>query len=304
MSAGQPPAPIYRERELFRAAAFPLFANVATLAGDSEIHSHDFLEIAVVGAGTGTHVCAHGATSVSAGQVFVLRPGTWHGFAGCRGLVVANTCLSPSTLLRDVAFLREEPEVSDLLWSGPLAPHCQGVLAVEISALAAREAVASISVLERRIAERPHDRVLLLGQLLTVLGQLVAGLPAAGSTGPHPHEPRGPHPAVSEAAGRLDAAPEHPWQVEEIARLVSLDPAYLSRLFRRDLGVPPIAYLARLRAEKAAGLLAGGTTPVARVGALVGWPDPTYFARRFRTLVGLTPSEYRRRLRPTAEPDT
>ncbi|NUU22409.1 MAG: helix-turn-helix domain-containing protein, partial [Streptomycetaceae bacterium] len=55
----------------------------------------------------------------------------------------------------------------------------------------------------------------------------------------------------------------------------------------------------RLRAERAATLLAHSTLPTARVGAAVGWDDPTNFARRFRALVGLTPTEYRRRSRPS-----
>ncbi|WP_246005247.1 helix-turn-helix transcriptional regulator [[Actinomadura] parvosata] len=68
-------------------------------------------------------------------------------------------------------------------------------------------------------------------------------------------------------------------------------------MFKRHAGVTPLDFLARLRAERAATLLAHSALPAARVGAAVGWDDPTYFARRFRALVGLTPTEYRRRSR-------
>ncbi|MQA92899.1 MAG: AraC family transcriptional regulator, partial [Gemmatimonas sp.] len=43
--------------------------------------------------------------------------------------------------------------------------------------------------------------------------------------------------------------PERPWQLGDLARSANLDPAYLSRLFRRDVGLAPMAYLARIRAE-------------------------------------------------------
>jgi AraC family L-rhamnose operon transcriptional activator RhaR len=63
-----------------------------------------------------------------------------------------------------------------------------------------------------------------------------------------------------------------------------------------------MTFLARVRAERAATLLAHSALSAAQVGAAVGWGDPTYFARRFRMLVGLTPSEYRRRSRAFAAP--
>src|SRR5439155_11704453 len=93
----------------------------------------------------------------------------------------------------------------------------------------------------------------------------------------------------------LEATPAEQWRLDDLARAVNLDPAYLGRLFRQDTGLTPMAFLSRVRAERAAALLAQTALPAAQVGATVGWPDPTYFARRFRTLVGLTPTEYRRR---------
>jgi AraC family L-rhamnose operon transcriptional activator RhaR len=171
------------------------------------------------------------------------------------------------------------------------------VLEARISPQDADETVAELGSLQDLLTRQPERRILLLGRLLAILGRLVEKAGDSGSGSGSGGGGSAAHPAVSAATSRLDAAPEHPWQLDELARAVNLDPAYLTRLFRRHLGLSPITYLARLRAEKAAGLLARTTLPVARVGSLVGWPDPTYFARRFRSMVGLTPSGYRQRLR-------
>jgi AraC-like DNA-binding protein/mannose-6-phosphate isomerase-like protein (cupin superfamily) len=297
-------APVYREHELFGAAALPVLAGIYDLEGGTEIHGHDFCEIAVVGGGSGRHVCAQGEEEVRRGAVFVLRPGAWHGFVACDHLLVANACVSMTALRADLGFLRDDPGVRDLLWTGPLAPGNHGVLRTRISGRDADDTIAEIDLLRRRLAGPPASpsahRIVLLGQLLGVLGRIAGGV-AGTYTGAGGDLPAGAtagtvHPAVAAACAHLDTAPERPWQVAELARLVSLDPAYLSRLFRRHVGLSPIAYLSRLRAEKAAEVLARTTLPVARVGALVGWPDPTYFARRFRALVGLTPTAYRRHL--------
>ncbi|WP_420481568.1 helix-turn-helix transcriptional regulator [Actinopolymorpha pittospori] len=70
---------------------------------------------------------------------------------------------------------------------------------------------------------------------------------------------------------------------------------HLVRLFQRDLGVPPIAYLNRLRGQAAARLLVQTDAPISHIGVRVGWDDAGYFARRFKTAYGLSPSAYRSR---------
>lgn len=280
--------PTYRQTDLFVSAALPILADVVDVVEDEiEVHAHDFCEIAVVAGGTAEHVTAGGSRPIRLGDVFVLRPGAWHGFADCHDLVVANTCFSVATLAGDLAFLRDLPAFRQLLWSGPVAAGRHGVLERKTDSATVDAVTERVRTLNQELTDRPDNRVLLLGQLLTVLGHLVEGAAPTSET----ELPS----AVKEIADQLESAPDRPWTMNEIAVAVSLDPAHLSRLFRRHLGLPPIAYLARIRAERAAGLLARSDLPVARVGAMVGWPDPTYFARRFKALHGVTPTVYRER---------
>lgn len=83
-----------------------------------------------------------------------------------------------------------------------------------------------------------------------------------------------------------------------------LDEAYLVRLFKAAVGIPPMAYLARIRVERAVGLLLHTPAPVSDIGRRVGWSDPNYFARRFRAHTGLSPTAYRdagREVEPNAD---
>jgi AraC-like DNA-binding protein len=280
--------PVYHEHELFHSA--PVFAEVHELTEPVELHGHDFCEIAVVSGGSGRHVSAQGTQELRGGDVVVLRPGAWHGFTHCRKLIVANCCVSAAALRTELAFLRTLPSVRDLLWLGPVASGAHGVLTTRVDVRRAEAAVDQLGSLERQLLDTPSNRVALFGALLTVLGNLVAeGTP-----------PPTPHPAVASAVELLEESPERQWRLDELADAVGLDPAYLSRLFRRHIGLAPMAYLARVRAETAAALLARTDQSAARIGGLVGWPDPTYFARRFRALTGLTPTDYRTHSRMTA----
>lgn len=287
--------PTYHESDLFGRAA--IFAAVYDVVRGGEVHGHDFVEIAVVGGGTGFHETSAGQERLSAGDVLVLRPGAWHGFTRCSHLIVANTCLSLAALGAELAFLREVPGVAELVWRSPVRPGRHGWWRQRTSPSSAAAAVSEIAELGELIGSNANqamtNQARIFGQLLTVLSYLVDASPVATRH----------HPSVAATATRIDDDPAHPWSMDELARLANLDAAYLTRLFRRDLGLPPMGYLARVRAERAAALLTRTDYAVARVGALVGWPDPTYFARRFRTLVGLTPTAYRaKRLLPEAEP--
>ncbi|MCG5212627.1 AraC family transcriptional regulator [Streptosporangium sp. KLBMP 9127] len=257
------------------------------LAGEVAPHVHDFLEIAVLGAGTGTHVTSHGERRMRQGDVIVLRPGAWHGFRDCDELTVANCCVSAAALRGELAPLREIPAFRRLLWTEPMAAGSHGVIVTRIEPAAAAEAIGEIALLARDLAAPGSRPGRTLGRLVSVLGILTDGR--------EPERAAAPHPAVAAVIALLEDAPARQWRIADLAGQVSLDAAYLGRLFRRHVGLSPLAFLARVRAERAATLLARTTTPIARVGAAVGWDDPTYFARRFRDLVGLTPSDYRRR---------
>jgi AraC-like DNA-binding protein len=281
------------EHALF--ARGPIWGGVHHLSADVESHAHDFLEIAVIGVGRGRHVTSRGEHELRRGEVFILRPGAWHGFRDCAHLTVANCCLSAQALRTELAALYDIPVLRRMLWTDPTASGTHGVAVTTVDDTAGGEAIAEIRQLGRdlEMAQARPGRV--LGRLVTVLGILVDGRDPEPAT-----VESAIHPAVAATVARLEATPAEQWRLDDLARAVNLDPAYLGRLFGQHIGLTPMGFLARVRAERAATLLAHSTLPAAQVGAAVGWDDPTYFARRFRTLVGLTPSEYRRRSRAVA----
>jgi AraC family L-rhamnose operon transcriptional activator RhaR len=273
----------------------PVWGGVHRLDAGVEPHAHDFLEIAVVGTGTGRHTTSQGDRPVGRGDVVVLRPGAWHAFRQCSDLAVANCCVSAQSLRTELSALQQIPMLRELLWTAPVARGPHGVGTMQVEPEAADEAIGEITQLthdlDSRLAAGKPGRI--LGRLVTVLGILADGrVDKPASAG------QVVHPAVTATVARLDAAPAEAWRLDDLAEAVNLDPAYLSRLFRRHTGLSPLGFLARLRAERAATLLAHSDLPAARVGAAVGWDDPTYFARRFRSLVGSTPTQYRTRTRP------
>jgi AraC family transcriptional regulator len=102
---------------------------------------------------------------------------------------------------------------------------------------------------------------------------------------------------LAQALEYLHARFNEPLQVCEIANVVGVHPAHLSRTFRRHLGVSVGDYARRLRMEWAIDSLTSGDLPLAEVAAEAGFVDQSHFTRAFKRHTGLTPGHFRARLR-------
>jgi len=133
----------------------------------------------------------------------------------------------------------------------------------------------------------------IVGRLVLLFGEL--GRAVAQASGARPGEPALAHPAVVQAMRLLEADIARAWTLTGLAAELHLAPGYLVRLFKAATGLPPMAYLAQLRAEHAAVLLLHSDEPITSIGRAVGWPDQSSFARRFKAHYGLSATTYRKR---------
>lgn len=85
--------------------------------------------------------------------------------------------------------------------------------------------------------------------------------------------------------------------LEELAHEAYLSPWHLSRVFKRERGMAPFAYLRALRIEAAKRLLAESDLEVTQIAYAVGFEDSNHFSRAFRAAAGLPPSAFRARKR-------
>ncbi|MBN2004713.1 MAG: substrate-binding domain-containing protein [Anaerolineae bacterium] len=81
----------------------------------------------------------------------------------------------------------------------------------------------------------------------------------------------------------------------EIATAAGVSEDYLSRIFRRELGLSPWNYLNRYRIEQAKPRLQHTQDAIKVIARQVGFKDQLYFSRIFRKVTGQSPSEYRKR---------
>jgi AraC family L-rhamnose operon transcriptional activator RhaR len=278
-------------RGFFSAEHFPLWVQRCPVEDVCLPHDHDFMEIALIVAGSGRHCCVQGEQALEAGDVFVLRPGVWHSYVECRGLVVYNCSFSLELLQRDLAVATQDPAINYLFWSGPLSLGRRGLMTFHLSDAAMRECELHLDAMVRLANDPVQGRIERLGHLLLFLSLMARSL-GSDHRRAIEYSPR-VHAAVEEAVHLLENDPAHEWTLPELASRLHLDKCHVARIFKAGTGLSPMAYLARCRAERAAALLLRSDMPVNDVALQVGWPDPNYFARRFKAHFGLSASQYR-----------
>ncbi len=104
---------------------------------------------------------------------------------------------------------------------------------------------------------------------------------------------------LTEIANRLD----EPIRLEDMARWAALSPYHFSRVFERETGCTPGAYLLRVRLNAACFHLRTGALPVREVAWRCGFGDESAFCRAFRREKGCTPGQYRAQGRKKALTD-
>jgi len=85
--------------------------------------------------------------------------------------------------------------------------------------------------------------------------------------------------------------------VKKVAHEVNLSPDYLTRLFKKELGVNIITYINRKRINTSLELLKDTNLSVEEIGDLIGLSNTSYFYTIFKREIGVSPKQYRNSLK-------
>ncbi|RYG39659.1 AraC family transcriptional regulator [bacterium] len=261
--------PILRWQELF-GESHRIRIERNRPVGEVDAHDHDFMELVMVVRGTAMHDSPAGKWPLTSGDAMLLRPGTWHIYRECDDLEVINFCFPPSFARAEWQDLLDE-RVRTLLRLG------SGIQSTRF----AEDVVLVLDTMERLDKEAMGA----LGFLIWTLDQFATSVSV---------QTRKLHPAVEMAVAAMEERPAFAWSATALSQEVALDKAYLSRLFKDQVGVAPMAYLAQLRAERAAFLLRHSEMNCTEVGEAAGYASLELFSKRFRARYGVSPSAYRK----------
>ena len=99
--------------------------------------------------------------------------------------------------------------------------------------------------------------------------------------------------AVGRARKFIEAHLPEPITLRRVAAAAQLSPYHFCRVFRQTTGVTVTAYVARLRVERAKGLLADLSKRISEVSYTAGFGSIAQFNSMFRKYAGMSPTRYR-----------
>ena len=241
--------------------------------GDYVMRRNDFpwYGIELIDVGGGTVVMGEAISPVVPGMVYTYGPSTQHA-------ITASAHEPPGKWYIDLA----GADVQALLQAADLAPGRVGIIQVPATARALFELI-----IENGRRSGLEGEVLLASLARALIESLA-----------HPHEPMATADAMPRATyircrAWLERHALHGAGVQEAAVALGLSPAYISRLFQRFDRTTPGSYARRIRLQRAAEQLVGGSTLIQDLAQIAGYADAFHFSRAFTREFGISPSEFR-----------
>lgn len=85
----------------------------------------------------------------------------------------------------------------------------------------------------------------------------------------------------------------HSISLNEIAHFLGTNPTYISKLFKKEVGIPLSLYIQRERVEEAKKLLTLTSYSLSDICLWLNFNDQSYFTRVFKKITAITPKQYR-----------
>lgn len=99
---------------------------------------------------------------------------------------------------------------------------------------------------------------------------------------------------IEKAIRYIDMNYQEDITLQQMASLSNVSLQHFCRVFKAQIGMRPMEYIARRRISEAKHLLCNTDKSISEIGALTGYSDPTYFGMVFKKYEGLSPSQFRK----------
>ncbi|MFD0713895.1 helix-turn-helix domain-containing protein [Paenibacillus sp. GCM10027626] len=285
-------------KQLLESEDFPFYIDAVTIVPEEHVedHSHEFIELAYVYAGTGSHRYNKGDYhTISSGDVFVIEPGMDHAYVGGRteNLIIYNVIFTPSLLKEELNMMAAFTSFLDFFYVEPLLRN--DVRFQTRLTLYEHEQLEMKALLHRMLNEKQQKSLGYRIFIKTAMIQLFIFLSRC-----HQHkESQASPPPEKTMEHMLDFIHRHyaqPITLEQISRISGWSVSAFSAHFKRVTGQSFIEYRNDLRLAVAQSALADPAVKIAAIAGDVGFDDLSFFNKLFKKKYGCSPGQYRKQL--------
>jgi len=232
-------------------------------------HWHEEYQLCLIQAGGGELLYRGVHHETPPTSLFIVHPGEVHANQTETGCSFRSIYVTPE-LVREAVAGVSSPEQSLPFFPNPL------IFDPEIIALYQRVHLSQVPALEQESA----------------LHEMLTRLVIRHAEGKYPPRALGrEHQAVRRVRDYIIESHARNISLKELSQLVHLSGFHLTRVFAKEIGMPPHAFQTQVRVARAKQLLTSGMS-LASVAATTGFADQSHFIRHFKRLMKITPGEY------------
>lgn len=256
---------------------FQLFYH--RVGGTIHTHWHEFYEMSLIVAGSGTHRMNGVVYRAEPGHTFLLTPADFHEIASDPGETIE---------LHNLIFTERmvTPELAE-----QLIMRKQDIV-TKYSGESYEEAIREYSRIGVESGNwREHSGVIVRGCIERLLVDLTRSIDQAEKVY---KQDISVHPSIRKALVYVQNHFRNPLKLEEVARNVGLSANYFSESFSRQTGFTFQEYVRELRLQFARSLITATALPVTEICYAAGFNTLPYFERAFKAKYGMSPRRLRK----------
>lgn len=270
---------------------FPFFIQYGGHEEEMSLHKHvNFSELVIVLNGHATHVVNNEESFIKKGNVFVLNGGTHHAYKAPHEFKICNVMYRPEMLKSAGPDLRSLNGYQALFILEPFyrsKNSYESKLNLSIPNLEYVAALVQVMINEYETKQQGYQTM-----LASRFMELVVYLSRQ-----YDHQETGVANSLMHLASAISYIEDHyldPISLEEIASKSEISVRHLNRIFQAYYQTTPIAYLHRLRLERACTLLKQTHLSITEIAYACGFNDSNYLTRQFKKNFDMTPKAYRK----------
>lgn len=249
---------------------------------DDILHNHSFVEVFYITQGSASHLCNGKTTKLIKGTIFFLRPFDQHMYIRAPG----ETCAHRDILIATKRFREICSIIDEDLF--PLFMKGNQPLSFQLSS-------EEFMNLEQELSDyETSPQIMITGRVFpkeSLLISKIVNLYADQLIAKKHDIPIW----LSSLLDKMNNPNNFYCSLHELLDdgEVFYEKAYLSRIFKKNIGCSMITYFTNAKLNYAVSLLRFTNTPIATVATQAGFANVTYFNKQFKKVLGTSPKKYR-----------
>jgi AraC-like DNA-binding protein/quercetin dioxygenase-like cupin family protein len=287
----------FKGESFFLDASFPFFIHRYRIGKGQAIptHTHDFLEFVYVVEGDALHEVADHRYALSAGDVFVLEPQTYHSYNATetKDTVVYNILFEKKLLQKEFGALLQMPSFINFFYLAPfLRKNASFVPYISLKEHQRMQLETHLNKIVSEFTEQP------IGYQLVIKTRWIECLVLLSrfhEENENKYESALGHEEWMESI--LHFVGQHyrqPLSLSQLSRTCGMSVASFTNKFKKATGMSFVDYKHSLQIRHACELLKDHRNKILYAAYGAGFQDVSFFNRVFRKHMGMTPREFRK----------